>query len=47
MLFEVTARHPRTFLGMLLVLTIVATIAGHLPARRTSPIDPMTALRAE
>ena len=47
LLFEVTAGDPRTFLGMLLVLTTVATIAGYLPARRASRIDPVVALRAE
>ena len=47
LLFEVTPGDPGTFFGMLLVLTIVAAIAGYLPARRASRIDPMAALRAE
>jgi len=45
-LFGVTSTDPVTFVAMLIVLTSVAAIAGYLPARRASRIDPMVALRA-
>ncbi len=47
LLFGVTATDPVTFIGILVILTAVATLAGYLPARRASRIDPMLALRAD
>jgi len=45
LLFGVSTTDPLTYLAMLTVLTTVAAIAGYLPARRASRIDPMQALR--
>jgi ABC-type antimicrobial peptide transport system permease subunit len=45
-LFGVTSTDRITFAGMVTVLTLVAAIAGYLPARRASRIDPMIALRS-
>lgn len=47
MLFGVTPLDPATFAATIFVLALVAFLAGYLPARRASRVDPMTALRAE
>ncbi|MBC8165136.1 MAG: FtsX-like permease family protein [Bryobacteraceae bacterium] len=47
LLFNIRPTDPVTFIGMVMVLGLVALIAGYVPARRASQVDPVTALRAE
>jgi predicted permease len=47
MLFGLSPADPLTVVGATVLLLIVAAIAGYLPARRASLIDPMVALRYE
>jgi ABC-type antimicrobial peptide transport system permease subunit len=45
LLFATGPADPPTFAGTILMLSIVAVVAGYIPARRASTVDPMAALR--
>jgi len=46
-LYGVNKYDPFTLVGAVLVLAVCAAIAGFIPARRASSIEPMNALRTE
>ncbi len=46
-LYGVSARDPRIFFGVAMVLALVASAATYLPAVRASRIDPVVALQSE
>jgi macrolide transport system ATP-binding/permease protein len=47
LLYGVRSNDPLAYVGATVVLGICAAVAGYIPARRASSIDPVQALRAE
>ena len=46
-LFELNSTDPPSLIAVVVVLGIVAPLAGFVPARRAANVDPMVALRYE
>jgi putative ABC transport system permease protein len=47
LLYGVSERDPVTFVGVAILLGVVAVLASWVPARRAARVDPLAAMRAE